>query len=97
MPWEGDTAWKTDSLSKVSIEMSGFGKYISWKLLFRCDITGKIWKNFFGPWKLLKLSLSAKYKNLQSSSSLSLVITSPNRGVEMTLFVVKYDLRVGSW
>lgn len=31
-------------------------------------------KSFFSPWKLLMISLLTKYKNLQISSSLSLVI-----------------------
>jgi hypothetical protein len=38
--------------------------------------------------------LLAKCKNLQISSNLSVVIISPNPGMDITHFVVKYDLRV---
>jgi hypothetical protein len=43
---------------------------------------------------MLMVSFLVKSKNLQINYSLSLV-TSPNPGVGITLFVIKYDLRVG--
>jgi hypothetical protein len=45
-----------------------------------------------GPSKLLMVLLLAKLKNLQISSSLPCIM-SPNPGVEITLFLVKYYLR----
>jgi hypothetical protein len=85
------------SVSDSSIEMSLFGRYSSWNLLLRCKITGNILKSFAGPSKLLTVSMSAKSKNVYIISNLSHVIMSLNPGVEMTLLVVKYDLRVGCW
>ena len=48
-----------------------------------------------GPWYVGKLSLSIKCKNLQINSNLSLLITSANPGVDITLLFEKYDLEVG--
>jgi hypothetical protein len=47
-------------------------------LLLKCEITGKILKSFFG---LVDGFIVSKMQNLQISSSLPLVIMSPNPGV----------------
>jgi hypothetical protein len=65
--------------------MFPFGKYNSRNLLFRFEITWKFLK-FVCLLELLKVSSLAKYKHLQISSGLCLVIISLNPDVEMTLF-----------
>jgi len=44
---------------------------------------------------LVKLSVSIKCKNLQINSNLSVLITSANPGVDITLLFEKYELAVG--
>jgi hypothetical protein len=63
-------------------------------LLLRWEMMRNILNNFDGPWYVFWLSLSGKYRNLDSSSSLSLVM-SPKPSVAITLLVLKYDHREG--
>jgi hypothetical protein len=58
-------------------------------------LLGKFRKAFFGPSKLLMVSLLTKCKNLHISSPLSHVIMSPNNGVEITLFCGKIQPESG--
>jgi hypothetical protein len=52
-------------------------------------LLGKFGKPFFGPLKLLMVSLLTKCKNVHINSNLFHVIMSPNNGVEITLFCGK--------
>jgi hypothetical protein len=54
-------------------------------------------KIYFDPSELLTVSLLAKCKNLRISSDFSHVLMSPNPGVEVSPFVIKYGPRIGLW